>query len=130
MTNTAIEAVEKRKILIFEDEDSMQTILSAALMPEKFHLKFVSKRSIGDLNRFDPEIILLDHSSAPLFTEQNLCEKIKEFFPSVPLIVISAYPLNNFGSYNDYMDLFIAKPFDLNHFLSCISHFNKKIKPC
>lgn len=121
MTITTIEATEKRKILIFEDEDSMQTILSAALMPEEFHLKFVSKRSIGDLNTFHPAIILLDHSSAPLFNEQNLCEKIKDLFPDVPLIVISAYPLNNFKTYNEHIDLFIAKPFDLTHFLSCIA---------
>lgn len=130
MTNIAIEATEKRKILIFEDENSMQTVLSAALIPEKFHLEFVSKNTIGMLNSFNPQMILLDHSSAPITDEQNLCEKIKDCFPNVPLIVISAYPLNKLGSYNNYMDLFIAKPFDLGYFMNCITHFSEKIVSC
>lgn len=124
MINRTIGTTEKRKLLIFEDEDSMQTILSAALKPEDFHLEFSRKSSIGYSHTFSPEIILLDHSSAPLTDEQNLCEKIKDFFPGIPLIVLSAYPLNKFDSYSDHMDLFIAKPFDLNYFVNCMMLFN------
>lgn len=110
----------KRKLLIFEDEDSMQAVLAEALISERFQLEFVSKEAIGKTNVSCPELILLDHSSAPLSHVENLCEKIKSFFPNTPLIVLSAYPLNNFCNYNNHMDLFIAKPFDLNYFLGSV----------
>ncbi|SOD14158.1 response regulator [Pedobacter xixiisoli] len=119
MTNIPI-ATEKRKLLIFEDEDSMQTILTEVLISDRFQVEFVSKEAIGETNSSEPELILLDHSTAPLSHAENLCEKIKSSFPTTPLIVLSAYPLNNFCNYANHMDLFIAKPFDLNHFLSSI----------
>lgn len=114
---------EQCRLLIFEDEHSMQAILSEALLPNKFHLKFVSKDMIGNENSFNPELILLDHTSAPLLNDTNLCRKIKAIFPNIPLIVISAYPLNNMEDYRHYIDLFIAKPFDLNHFLHCMENY-------
>lgn len=124
MTNITIETANKCELLIFEDEDSMQTILSAALMPEKFHLEFVSKNSIGSLGAFKPKIVLLDQAVPPVLSEENFCERIKTFYPNVPLIVISAYPLDKFGNYNRHIDLFIAKPFDLSYFLNCIALFD------
>lgn len=119
MTNIPI-AADQRKLLIFEDENSMQTILAEVLISEKFQIEFVSKEAIGKTNVSNPSLILLDHSSAPLSHVENLCEKIKASFPNVPLIVLSAYPLNNFCNYANNMDLFIAKPFDLNHFLNSV----------
>ena len=113
-------ATEKRKLLIFEDEDSMQTVLAEALISEKFQLEFVSKEAIGKTDVSDPELILLDHSSAPLSHVENYCEKIKAIFPGAPLIVLSAYPLTNFCNYTNHMDVFIAKPFDLNHLLTSV----------
>lgn len=120
MTNNPIASTEKRRLLIFEDEDSMKTILTEVLFSDRFQLEFVSKEAIGKTNFVNPELILLDHSSAPLSHVENLCEKIKASYPLTPLIVLSAYPLNNFCNYANHMDLFIAKPFDLNHFLSCV----------
>lgn len=114
---------KKHKLLIFAGEDSMQTMLEEALIPEKFQLEFALEGSVCNLEAFNPKLILLDHSSAPLFNEENFCKKIKISFPNVPLIVLSAYPLNNLGSYNTHMDLFIAKPFDLNYFLNCIESY-------
>jgi DNA-binding response OmpR family regulator len=113
----------KRRLLIFEEEGDMKIILSEVLMPEKFQLEFVSKDAMDEINHFEPELILLDHISAPQLKEENYCKKIKRSFPKTPLIVISAYPLNNFGSYNNHMDLFIAKPFDLNYFLKCVDSY-------
>ncbi|MFN0257240.1 response regulator [Pedobacter ureilyticus] len=113
-------ATEKRKLLIFEDEDSMQNVLAEALVSERFQLEFVSKEAIGKTDVSYPELILLDHFSAPLSHVENYCEKIKAFFPNTPLIVLSAYPLNSFCNYTSHMDLFIAKPFDLNHLLSSV----------
>ena len=112
--------MDKRKLLIFEDEDSMQAVLTEALISEKFQLEFVSKAAIGEINATYPDLILLDHSSAPLSHVENFCERIKAFFPDTPLIVLSAYPLNNFCNYASHMDLFIAKPFDLKHLLVSI----------
>lgn len=123
MIGIPIAVTEKHRLLIFAGENSMQTILAEALMPEKFQLEFVSKGAVCNSDVFNPALILLDHSSAPLSNEENFCRKIKASFPNVPLIVLSAYPLNNLGSYNAYMDLFIAKPFDLNYFLNCIESY-------
>ncbi len=120
MTSIPVAINLKRKLLIFEEEDSMQTILSEAFLPEKFQVEFVSRNAIGICNFSKPELILLDYNSAPSQNGENLCERIKAIFPGTPLIVISAYPLNNLGSYNNHIDLFIAKPFDLNYFLNCI----------
>lgn len=120
MTGIPIVVTEKYKLLIFAGENSMQAILAEALISQKFQLEFASEDLTGYSNTFNPDLILLDHSSAPLCNEENLCQKIKVFFPAVPLVVLSAYPLNNLMSYNACIDLFIAKPFDLNYFLGCI----------
>jgi len=108
---------EKRKLLIFEDEDSMQTILSAALLPEKYELTFVSTETLGELKVSNPDLVLLDHVLAPMPEQESLCRQIKSFYPSIPLIVISAYPLHKFGDCQKHIDLFIAKPFNLSCFL-------------
>ena len=120
MSNIPIANNDKRRLLIFEDEHSMQTILTEVFISEKFQLEFVSKEAIGKNNASNPQLILLDHTSAPLSHVENLCQKIKMFFPAIPLIVLSAYPLNNFCNYAKHMDLFIAKPFDLNYFLNSV----------
>lgn len=120
MINIPIATNLKRRLLIFEEEDSMQTILAEAFLPEKFQVEFVSRKAIGIYNFSKPELILLDYNAAPSLHGENFCKRVKTIFPNIPLIVISAYPLNNFGSYNNHMDLFIAKPFDLNYFLNCI----------
>lgn len=120
MNHLSLITTGKRRLLIFEDENSMQTILSEAFMPDKFDLEFVSKQTIGVDEFSRPELILLDYNSAPMPSGENLCKKIKTIFPRVPLVVISAYPLNNLGAYNTYMDIFIAKPFDLDYFLNCV----------
>lgn len=117
MTYLSTSVAEKRKLLIFEDEDSMQTILSAALLPEKYQLTFVSTETLDTPQFSNPDLVLLDHVLAPMPEHESLCQKIKLLYPSVPLIVISAYPLHKFGNCQQYIDLFIAKPFDLSYFL-------------
>lgn len=111
---------EKPKLLIFEDEDSMQTILTAALLPEKYELTFVSTEMLGKTKLLNPDLILLDQVVAPMPEQEDFCRQIKSLYPSVPLVVISAYPLNKFGNHQQYIDLFIAKPFDLSYFLNGI----------
>lgn len=111
-----------RKVLVYEDENRMQEALSEALIPKKVQLKFASKDAIGQSD-FEPGLILLDQASAPFIGKGNLCEKIKSFFPTTPLIVLSAYPLTSFGKYHRHMDGFIEKPFDLNYFLKCVERY-------
>lgn len=108
---------EKRKLLIFEDEDSMQTILSVALLPEKYELTFVSTETLSKPPFLNPDLVLLDHVLTPMPDHESFCQKIKSFYPSIPLVVISAYPLHKFGDCQKHIDLFIAKPFDLSYFL-------------
>jgi len=114
MTYLSADISEKRKLLIFEDEDSMQTILSAALLPEKYELTFVSTETLNKPQLLTPDLVLLDHVLAPMPEQNSLCLQIKMLYPAVPLVVISAYPLSKFGQCQQYIDLFIAKPFNLS----------------
>lgn len=120
----------KPNVLIIEEDRNMEMILKAALLPEKFQLRFLTKETMGLLeNDFVPQLIVFDHSSAILFARENFCEQIKEKFPDTPLMVLSAYPDSQLARYPKCMDFFIAKPFDLNYFLSGIEHCLLPVAP-
>lgn len=123
MKEIAVAVKEKQKVLIFGEEDCMQNILSEVLISKKIQPLFASKETIGETHSLVPELILLDHTSAPLLDGDNLCAEIKMRFPTTPLIVLSAYPLSSFGCHDSHIDLFIPKPFDLGYFLNCVEGY-------
>ena len=106
------------KVLIIDDEESILEVLTVCFVEEDFEVKTsLSVNSIVDLiNEFDPDVVIVDYLLRGL-NGGELCHEIKMFNPSLPVVIISAYPKHTLSLARYNCDLFIAKPFDIFDFV-------------
>ena len=106
------------KVLIIDDEESILEVLTVCFVEEDFEVKTsLSVNSIVDLiNDFDPDVVIVDYLLRGL-NGGELCHEIKMFNPSLPVVIISAYPKHTLSLARYNCDLFIAKPFDIFDFV-------------
>ena len=106
------------KVLIINDEESILEVLTVCFVEEDFEVKTsLSVNSIVDLiNDFDPDVVIVDYLLRGL-NGGELCHEIKMFNPSLPVVIISAYPKHTLSLARYNCDLFIAKPFDIFDFV-------------
>jgi DNA-binding NtrC family response regulator len=111
------------KLLIADDEEKIRKILTRLLEDENYHVKAVEngQKAIAVLHSFQPDIILMDQNM-PGLNGIDAMVTIKEKFPSVPVIIITAFGEVSLaveaikkGAY-DYLE----KPFDNDKLLLLI----------
>jgi PAS domain S-box-containing protein len=80
------------RILILEDSEADAELIEREL--QKAKIEFLAKHAetrtafLREINHFKPDIVLSDYSMAG-FTAKDAMELLKQFAPSVPLIVVS-----------------------------------------
>ena len=111
------------KILIVDDEEKIRKILSRILADEDYNAKAIEngQRALTVLQTFQPDVILMDQNMPGLNGIETML-KIKEKFPLIPVIIITAFGEVSLaveaikkGAY-DYLE----KPFDNDKLLLLI----------
>ena len=111
------------KILIVDDEEKIRKILTRILIDEDYNAKAIEngQRALILLQSFQPDIILMDQNMPGLNGIDTMI-KIKENFPLIPVIIITAFGEVSLaveaikkGAY-DYLE----KPFDNDKLLLLI----------
>ena len=111
------------KILVVDDSEDILEMLGMLLHYKGHEIitSIDSVTTIKAINSFSPDLIILDvwlNGNPKGSTGRELCKDIKKFYPSLPIILMSANPelLKEFEECG--ADAIIEKPFDiavLNH---------------
>lgn len=112
-----------KKILIVDNERDVLDVMEEALSYEGYQTIGLIETGniIPEIMRYQPDLVILDYILNGI-NGGELCHqlKINSQTAQLPVIIMSAYPrvLNSLGSYG--CDVFIPKPFNLDHVLACI----------
>ncbi|MFD2147090.1 response regulator [Mucilaginibacter antarcticus] len=117
--------MQKRKILIIEDDQDILKVLETVLNFNSFEVMGLDRTDdiIQSVDMYKPDLILTDYLLSGM-NGGKICQFIKsnEKTCHLPVVLISAYhelviSLGNFG-----FDAFIPKPFDINKLVSTINN--------
>lgn len=102
------------RILLIEDEQSILDVLVECFVDENFEVKAMEGvHNIVEVVRgFKPDIVMIDYLLRGV-NGGELCFELKLIYPTLPVIIMSAYPKHALALDQYKCDLFIAKPFDI-----------------
>jgi len=120
-----MKSVGKKTILIFEQEINIANGLKAILKKEDYHaVSTYSPYAIKDILEDKAPDLVIINIGIPKEFGLNILFKLKEIFPSAPIIAMSVYSNSFSGRELKRLgaDDFIAKPFDVNNLKKKIEH--------
>ena len=117
-----------KKILVADDDIDILTLVKMTLGMQGFKVDAVSNwKDIDDrVNQFVPDLILLDVSLGGA-DGRDICKRLKQQAGTkhIPVILFSANVEMGESIKECQAEAFIAKPYELSHFLTTIrSHIN------
>jgi len=119
---------QKKRILMIDDDKHMHRILQLYLRGKDVEVVGVSsgRMALHKLEQEPFDLILTD-IQMPGMDGKELIKKIKEKFPSLPILIISAYEEEKFqDEVNSLKSIqMVPKPFDQNTILEKIDSFLK-----
>ena len=102
------------KVLIIEDEGDICYLLETVLKNKNYHTEHVNSLAQASvfLKEETPDLIFLDNH-LPDGLGMNYVDKIKEEYPSVKIIMITAHDAasDKKKAINKGVDIFLSKPF-------------------
>jgi len=106
-----------KRVLIIDDDKDVIDVLDEIFTYSNYQVyhSMDARRLFPLIEEVQPDVLILDCSLKKDITLE-ICRKIKAnpATRTLPIIVISAYPDFNLSIENNFCDLFISKPFDLN----------------
>lgn len=114
----------KQTILVVEDEDDIQELITYNLEKEGYRVRTVStgEQALAEVQSREPDLILLD-LMLPGMDGMEVCQRLKENSSKTPIIMLTAR-----GSESDKVegletgaDDYITKPFSLKELLARIN---------
>jgi DNA-binding response OmpR family regulator len=118
MSNTTrLKRKAAKKILVVDDEGQMGLVLDMILKERKFELDYVPNLlSAGEyLQKEQPSAIILDNKLPDGFGV-DFISYIKKKYPSIKIIMISAFASARDVALENGADMFFEKPFPLEEF--------------
>ena len=119
-----------KKLLLIENDRDTLDVVGVVLEYDEFEvIQSQKKLPLSEIERINPDIIVIDHLLDDGFGS-DLCLAIKSTpqTKNIHVILCSAsYKVEQLAHENG-ADAFIAKPFDLNEFLSVVNKL--VLKPC
>jgi len=112
-----------KSILIVDDQNDILDLLKEALEQEGYAVTTLpyTEDIVTSVTLHQPDLVMLDFLLAGI-NGGELCHQVKThpLTSHIPVIMLSGYPrvLESLGSYG--ADIFIAKPFDLEHLISSV----------
>ncbi|MCG2778854.1 MAG: response regulator [Desulfobacterales bacterium] len=118
--------MEKKRILIADDEDSVRNLLARALKSYAYEIDVVENgaKAINQMDRKSYDLIITDYMM-PLMDGLELTRRIKEKYPSMPILIITAN-----GPVDDLLEsgatACIIKPFNIFDLMDTIKNLLDK----
>ncbi len=111
-----------KKILAIDDDEAILEVVKFILEENDYEVRTSENGRIsGILDEFEPDMILLD---VLLSGEdgRDIARRLKsdKKTKNIPLVMISAHPSANVSAKAAGADEFIAKPFEIDHFLEVV----------
>jgi DNA-binding response OmpR family regulator len=115
-----------KKILVVDDDLDILTLVKMTLKMNGFAVEAISKWQEVDnkIHSFNPDLILLDISLGGA-DGRDICQRLKEENDTqhIPIILFSAHAEMGESILSCKAQAFIAKPYELSHFLKTINTF-------
>ncbi len=116
------DSIEDRHIMIVEDEKALQTIL-CNLFERMGNKVFITENGIEALEEFKKnnyDIVITDYDVAGI-TGIELSARVKEINENTHTILLSGWSMGNLKGYSSFIDLFMAKPFNIDDLIRGIA---------
>jgi len=114
--------VEDRNIMIVEDERALQLILGN-LFERMGNNVFITDNGTDAFDEFKKknyDIVITDYDVSGM-TGIELAARIKEVSEDTLIILLSGWSIGDFKRYNSFIDLFMAKPFNIEDLIKGIT---------
>ncbi|MGN6395648.1 MAG: response regulator [Mucilaginibacter sp.] len=111
------------RVLVIDNDNDILDVLNEALTYEGYEVNSLCQVEdiLPELQKYRPDIVIMDYILNGI-NGGELCQQIKINTPTakLPVLMISAYPrvLQSLGNYG--CNVFIPKPFDLDHIVNSI----------
>ncbi len=119
-------AVTNKRVMIIEGDEGLRTILSN-LFKRMNNRVFVAENgeiALDEIEKSSYDIVLSDYD-ASVFTGVELMAKVKEFDDSILTVLMSDWESEDMSAYENIVDIFIPKPFNVEKLLEVISCKNR-----
>ena len=122
--NSVLKKEQNKKILIIEEDTSMQILLSETLKLEGYETTL--PEMIMDFNEYKPAIIILDAGSSNDETGIKLCKHLKNKKLNSKIIVTSnSHDKESILSAG--ADFYLPKPYEISTLLKWVNYFMKEV---
>jgi DNA-binding response OmpR family regulator len=118
----------KRKILIIDDSQAMNQLLSRFLQKEGFAVSAISdpRQALAEFQRFEPDLVLLD-LNMPYLSGWEVCRRLKAL-RAVPVVIFSVRDEKDdiARGFEAGADDYLIKPFEFPDLLQRIVRLQEK----
>lgn len=122
--NSVLKHEENKKILIIEEDTSMQILLSETLKLEGFETSL--PEMVMNFDEYSPALIILDAGTADDKTGVNLCKHLKEKKGQTKIIVTSnSHDKESILSAG--ADFYLPKPYEISTLIKWVKYFIKEV---
>lgn len=114
--------VTGKKVMIVEDEEGLRTIL-ANLFRRMNNMVYVTdngSNALEEIKKHNYEILISDYDIAGI-TGIELAARVKELDENTITVLMSAWDINDMSLYDNIIDFFISKPFNIEDLLGIIA---------
>lgn len=116
-------------VLVLDDDADLLEMVDLTLSANGFAIKCISTGEyfFNNVDLVKPELILLDIFLGK-FDGRKLCRQLKEhsLYQNIPVILYSAGNISHLTIEESKANLFISKPFDINHLMQKIKSLVKQ----
>lgn len=116
------------RIAIIDDDTELREMLADILREEGFAAQtFTDDNCVKDLEKLNPDIIVVDYWLAPSHTSEGLIEKVKtnKQLKSTPIVLMSNDRSVAKKKKETAVDVFLSKPFAIETLVSTLRTFVK-----
>lgn len=113
--------IEEKNIMIVEDENALQLILGNLFerMGNTVYITDNGTEAFEEFKKKNYDIVITDYDVAGM-TGIELSARIKEISEDTLIILLSGWSIGDFKRYNGFIDLFMAKPFNIEDLIKGI----------
>jgi len=114
--------IEERNIMIVEDESALQLILGNLFerMGNTVYITDNGTEAFEEFKKKNYDIVITDYDVAGM-TGIELAARVKEISEDTLIILLSGWSIGDFKRYNSFIDLFMAKPFNIEDLIKGIT---------
>ena len=116
------------KIMIVEDEKALQVILGNLFerMGNRVYITDNGSEAFEEFKRKNYHIVITDYDVAGM-NGIELAARVKEISEDTGVVLLSGWTMGEFKRYSNFIDIFIAKPFNIEDLIKNIAGLINKV---